>query len=73
MKPEEDKTYEISSDFFDSFQVRINKGTVVWCSDNSHPAGTNWKSLKEHYENKIVKCYVKEVKEDSDGNPQTVS
>lgn len=60
---EPDKTYEISSEFFDSFKVKIRQGKVVWCSDQSHPYGTDWKALKESYENKInYKCEVNEVK-----------
>lgn len=59
-----DKLYEISCEFFDSFQVKIRKGKVLWCSDQSHPVGTDWKSLKDSYENKInYKCYVKEITE----------
>lgn len=66
-KPEVDITYEISSDYFEPFKVSVRKGIVAWCSDSSHPLGTNWKALKESYENKInYKCYVKEIKEDSD-------
>lgn len=63
MKNEPDKIWEISSDFFDSFRVTVRKGKVIHCSDRSHPAGTDWKALKTHYENKIYPCEVKEVKE----------
>lgn len=68
MKQEPDKIYEISSEFFDSFKVKIRKGKLIWCSDDSHPVGCDWKSLRDHYESKIVKCYVKEINEDF-GNP----
>ena len=63
-KIEPDIIYEISSEYFDSFKMTVRKGRVIWCSDDSHPVGSDWKSLKEHYENKQIKCYVNEWKEE---------
>lgn len=65
MKPEADKTYEISCEYFDSFRVKIRKGKVIWCSDRSIPEGSDWKSLRESYENKVnYKMNINEIKKD---------
>ncbi len=55
--------YEISSEFFDSFRVRVKRGKVVWTNDHSHPVGTDWKSLSEFYKTRHYKCEIKEVKQ----------
>jgi hypothetical protein len=60
---EENKLWEISSVEFESFRVSVRKGKLIWCSDRSHPRGTNFESLKAFYESRPYKCEVKEVKE----------
>lgn len=62
------KQYEVSSEHFNAFTVSVHKGKVIHCSDDSHPQGSDFKSLKEYYETRQYKCEVKEV-----GNEQTVS
>ena len=68
-----DITYEITSEYFTPFKVTIRRGQLIWCSDNSHPVGSNWKYLREHYEGKTIKCEVKEWKEEDFGKEETVS
>jgi hypothetical protein len=43
--------YEISSEMehFNKFSVRVHKGKVVWCSDNSHPVGASWAALSNYF------------------------
>ena len=62
-KQELDKTFEVSSEFWNSFRVVIRKGKVIECSDQSHPMGTDWKQLQEHYKTRPYEVEIKEVKE----------
>lgn len=55
--------YKISSEEFATFMIDVYKGKVVWCSDQSHPVGADFKSLKNYYETRQYKCFVEEVKE----------
>jgi hypothetical protein len=43
--------YEVASEmeFFESFNVRVQKGKVIWCSDRSHPVGSDWAALSNYF------------------------
>ena len=56
------KEYEISSEEFPSFKIKVVKGKVIECSDFSHPVGADYNSLKTYYESRRYKCEVKEIK-----------
>lgn len=55
--------YEISSEHFDSFRVKVKKGKVIWTSDRSHPNGADWMSLKAYYQTRQYKVEIKEIKD----------
>lgn len=55
--------YEIKSvdGLFEPFRIKVTKGKVIECSDNSHPYGADFKSLKEYYESRQYKCQINKV------------
>jgi hypothetical protein len=57
--------FEISSEegLFPAFRLKVVKGKVIECSDNSHPYGADWKTLKEYYDTRQYKCLVKKLSE----------
>lgn len=60
------KTYEVKNDLgiWPSFTVNVNKqGIITWCSDNSHPNGAVWESIKSYYESYTgdLKCTITEI------------
>jgi hypothetical protein len=64
------KEYKISQaeDMFPPFTLKVLKNKVIECSDESHPYGCNWDSLKAYYQTRPYKCNIEEI-----GNLQTVS
>ena len=60
-KEEKETEWEISSEYFPAFRVKVKKGRVIWASDRSHPVGTDWTSLKAFYQTRQYKCEIKEV------------
>lgn len=60
---EKETIFEIRHSDFDCFKVKVRKGKVVWCSDQSHPHGADWESLKTFYGSRPYEVEIKEVKE----------